>query len=131
MSHVVLPGPLREGINPDLNANVELRDRSPENLQRFVAESLTAEQKKPRIDTIHSWNPGQSSLANSDANGVQLSNHQVTQGQSTGEILRLSESATGADAASWGSTPPALYSTTEETLKPAEEPARRRFKLAP
>ncbi|MDB4786480.1 MAG: hypothetical protein P8M30_02545 [Planctomycetaceae bacterium] len=131
MSHVVLPGPLREGVNPDLAFNAELRDRSPENLQQFVAESLTAEQKKPRIDTIHSWNPGQLSAASQSTNLVQLSNHQVTHGQPKGEILRLSESETGADAESWGSTPPALFSSTEESLERDQEPVRRRYKLSP
>jgi len=126
LSHVVLPGPLRDGINPDLKANADLRDRSPENLQNYMAETWTTEQRKPRIDTIHSWNPGQSNTAGP----IQYSSHEVTHGKPTGAVLQLSGSAAGADAESWGSTPPALFHSAEETLEPIAEPSQRRFKLS-
>ena len=127
MSHVVLPGPLRERVNADLSANAKLRDRSPENLQQFVAEALTAEQKKPRVDTIHSWKTGQSFSAGQD----QYANQEVTFGKPTGAILQVSGSATGADAESWGSIPPALFQSTESDTEPLAEPVRRRYKLSP
>ncbi|MBD3675959.1 MAG: hypothetical protein HUJ26_20815 [Planctomycetaceae bacterium] len=126
MSHVVLPGPLREGINTTLTTNAELRDRSPENLQKYVSATLTPPTRKPRIDTIHTWNPAQSSSGD-----IQLTRYQTTHGTSTGAISRLSESVSGADAESWGSTPPALSFQPETDGTEPVERVRRRFKLTP
>lgn len=125
-SQVVIPGPIRESVQPSLEAQASLRERSPEQLKQYVAEALTPETRTPRIDTIHSWNPAGSSSGGQ----IQLSRYQVTHGKPTGEVSQLSESASGADAESWGSTPPAHFTTPgSDDIEQVEQP-RRRFKLS-
>jgi len=125
VSKVVLPGPIRETVQSSLEAQIELRDRSPETLQQFVAKSLRPHQRRARIDTIHSWRTDQ----NSNTGDIQFSQHQVTHGNPTETVLRLSESASRADAETWGSSPPARSSTSPDISNAEEEQPRRRFKF--
>lgn len=127
LSHVVLPGPLREGISPALAINAEIRDRSPEQLKQYVTESMVPKSQKLQINTIHSWKPG----GKTSTGQIQLSNYHDTQGLTTGATSRFSKSASGADAESWGSTPPALSFTSSAEEIDKEEQPRRRFKLTP
>jgi hypothetical protein len=103
---------------------VDNRDHSPEKLQEIVAASFTepagSKPQDPRIQTLHRWETG------SRRSGIQRTNYEVAQGNHpAGAFAGPSESAPGADAESWGSTPPALPTTADSVpTKP-----RQRFKL--
>jgi hypothetical protein len=123
-STVVLAGMFREREQAKVMEIQEIRDRSPDNLQGIVADSLAEEHTPTRrtlAETLHRWD------VRSQASTIQLMSHEVTQEGPAGAHAGPYESAPGAGAESWGSTPPALSSHSETSGEPPR--VRKRFKL--
>jgi len=131
---IVLPGALMEDDRIQILNTAKTRGYSPENMQEIVAaafdDDAPSSQQDPRIHTIHRWDPAQPDSV-IETSQITLPNQKVTHGEPAGANAGLSESAPGAAAESWGSTPPALSSNPERDSQTGDETAStpKRFKL--